>query len=87
MVKVGTKWCIYSGDINQDGSINAIDWSFCWNDRSLTGMQESDVNGDNVVNELDRTILSKNKSITGKFPVGFVPAVGKVRKNSKTVTK
>ncbi|MFA5011873.1 MAG: kelch repeat-containing protein [Ignavibacteria bacterium] len=87
LVKIGDKFCVYSGDINQDGSINAIDWGFCWNDRGLTGLQESDLNGDGNVNELDRTILSNNKSVSAKFPSGFVPSAGKVRKSSNSSDK
>ncbi len=78
MVKVNGKWCVISGDINQDGKINAIDRGICWNDRGTADVY-SDLNGDGVVNENDRAILSGNKFIEVKKPEGAVVS-NKVRK-------
>ena len=69
MVKINGKWCVISGDINQDGKINAIDRGICWNFRG-TEDELSDLNRDGIVNESDRAVLSKNKNISAKRPEG-----------------
>ncbi|MFA7361612.1 MAG: kelch repeat-containing protein [Candidatus Kapaibacterium sp.] len=84
MVKVGELWCIISGDINQDGKINAVDRGICWNDRGTTD-EFSDVNHDGIVNELDRTVLAKNTFKKVMCPEGAV--VSKNRKNGKSRNK
>ncbi|MFA7361279.1 MAG: lamin tail domain-containing protein [Candidatus Kapaibacterium sp.] len=90
MVNVNGKWCVISGDIDQDGKINAMDRGICWNDRG-TNDEYSDLNHDGVVNDLDRVILVKNKNISVKRPEGAVQSmlkIGKqVMKSSNKVTK
>ncbi len=56
------KFAIYSGDVNQDGSINAIDIGLVDNDafNFVMGYVKSDVNGDNVTNALDLAITDNN---------------------------
>ena len=51
---IGSKWCIYSGDTNQDGFINSTDLNQIYNDNVLgvSGYVPSDLNGDNFV-EID----------------------------------
>lgn len=56
-------WCIYSGDANQDGTIDALDRSETWNDRNLSGYIATDVNGDGQVDALDRSICWNNRNI------------------------
>lgn len=63
MIQKGTKWCIFSGDINQDGAIDALDRSIAWTDRNLTGYVVADVNGDGIVDALDRSICWTNRNI------------------------
>ncbi len=62
MVQKGTKFCIFSGDINQDGSVNVLDLGIADNDafNFVTGYVRSDVNGDNVSNALDLGITDNN---------------------------
>ncbi|MFA5011870.1 MAG: kelch repeat-containing protein [Ignavibacteria bacterium] len=79
MVKDGEKWCIISGDINQDGKINAIDRGICWNDRGTNDVF-SDVNHDGLVNELDRAILAKNTFRKVMCPEGAVSSQLKIGK-------
>lgn len=45
---IGTKWCIYSGDVNQDGIVNVQDINsvFTNNINGNTGYTSTDVNGD-----------------------------------------
>ena len=64
----GTKWCIISGDVNQDGSIDALDRSLCWNDRNLSGYYATDLNGDGVVDALDRSIAWNNRNLSVQKP-------------------
>jgi hypothetical protein len=68
MVLVGTKWCIISGDANQDGSVDALDRSACWNDRNLSGAYVTDLNGDGVVDALDRSIAWNNRNLSVQKP-------------------
>ncbi len=62
MVQKGSKFCIYSGDVNQDGSINVLDLGLIDNDVSnfVTGYVKTDVNGDRTVNALDLGITDNN---------------------------
>jgi hypothetical protein len=68
----GTKWCIISGDVNQDGSVDALDRSACWNDRNLSGYYATDLNGDGVVDALDRSIAWNNRNLAVQKPALFV---------------
>ncbi len=68
MVFVTNKWCIISGDANQDGSVDALDRSACWNDRNLSGVYVTDLNGDGVVDALDRSIAWNNRNLSVQKP-------------------
>jgi hypothetical protein len=69
MILVGTIWCLISGDINQDGAVDALDRSIAWNDRNLNGYYASDLNGDNFVDALDRSICWNNRNFLVQKPV------------------
>jgi len=59
----GSKYCVFSGDINQDGAINGIDLSNLDNDsyNSITGYYiRTDLNGDNIVDGSDLLIGDNN---------------------------
>ncbi|MBK6772204.1 MAG: hypothetical protein IPG78_08790 [Ignavibacteria bacterium] len=59
----GSKYCAYSGDINQDGIIDASDLIKVYNDSyvGLTGRYiVSDLNGDSVVDASDISITDNN---------------------------
>lgn len=60
MISKNGKWCLYSGDINQDGFINGNDFTFYSAQFGTIGYLVSDVNGDGVVNGNDFTIFSNN---------------------------
>ena len=84
LILVGTKWCIISGDANQDGSVDALDRSACWNDRNLSGVYVTDLNGDGVVDALDRSIAWNNRNLSVQKPaLAANPGV----KQDKTVDK
>ncbi|MBK8382802.1 MAG: hypothetical protein IPL16_13130 [Ignavibacteria bacterium] len=61
---VGSKFCIYSGDINQDGVIDASDLSVADNDASTgeSGYVITDVTGDDFVDAQDLSIVDNNSS-------------------------
>lgn len=56
------KYCIYSGDVNQDGTIDVIDLSMIDNDVSFffSGYVVTDLDGDNFVDIADLTIADNN---------------------------
>ncbi|MBK7253193.1 MAG: hypothetical protein IPI04_04535 [Ignavibacteria bacterium] len=62
MILKGTKYCIYSGDVNQDGIIDASDLSEVDNDafNSLSGYVRTDVTGDDFVDAEDVSIVDNN---------------------------
>jgi hypothetical protein len=60
----GSKYCIYSGDVNQDGFITNDDFTGVDNDASVGGWHvENDVNGDNFVTNDDFTFIDNNASL------------------------
>lgn len=56
------RFCIYSGDVNQDGTIDVTDLSMIDNDASnfLTGYVVTDLTGDDFVDVTDATIADNN---------------------------
>ncbi|MDQ3020860.1 MAG: hypothetical protein M3R36_09860 [Bacteroidota bacterium] len=58
----GTKWNIYSGDVNQDGVIDVSDLGLIDNDglNIVTGFVATDLNGDNLVDVEDAAIADNN---------------------------
>ncbi len=65
LTKRGTKWCIYSGDINRDEFIDGSDVSDCFNDASIgqSGYVVTDLTGDDFVDGTDVSIVFNNSSI------------------------
>jgi hypothetical protein len=64
LIQVGTKFCFYSGDVNQDGFITNDDFTGVDNDASLGDYHaENDVNGDGFVTNDDFTCIDNNASI------------------------
>lgn len=64
LILKGTKYCIYSGDVNQDGVVEASDMSSIENSilYSETGYISTDVNGDNIADAGDLSIAENNSS-------------------------
>jgi photosystem II stability/assembly factor-like uncharacterized protein len=83
MKQVGSIWVLFSGDINQDGVIDALDRSACWNDRNLSGYYASDLNGDGVVDALDRSICWNNRNLIVQKPALFASPNREVLKDKK----
>jgi carboxypeptidase T len=64
--QINSKYFIYSGDINQDGSIDASDLSISENDVSvnLSGYVTSDLTGDYYADGSDLSIIENNASLS-----------------------
>lgn len=58
----GSKWTIYSADVNNDGQVDLTDIIGIYNDAlvNLTGYVITDVNGDNIVDLTDLVICFNN---------------------------
>ena len=76
-VKVGTNWCLYSGDVNQDGIVDSGDMGIVDNDNAayVSGYTSTDVNGDGIVDSGDLGLVDNNNAIyVGKIvPPGAPP--------------
>lgn len=57
-----SKFCIYSGDVNQDGAIDVTDLGLIDNDANdfISGYVSTDLNGDNFVDVSDQSIADNN---------------------------
>jgi len=64
LIKVGNVYCIYSGDINQDGTIDITDVTSVNTDNInfKRGYLVTDLNGDEIINTTDLLITYNNSS-------------------------
>jgi hypothetical protein len=89
LVKNGSKWCVYSGDVSQDGLVDLTDMIAIDNDNSAfaTGYLSTDLNGDNLVDLTDLIIVdnSNNNFVTKIVPSGA--GVVKERKQRSKMIK
>ena len=62
LVQKGSKWCIYSGDVNQDGYVNLTDLIAVNNDayNGVTGYTVTDLTGDGFTNLSDLILVNNN---------------------------
>lgn len=71
---VNGKWCIYSGDVNQDGSINISDLNLVFTDNlnGVTGNVVTDLTGDQFteISDLDIVFVNSVLGITRQRPAG-----------------
>ncbi|MBK8550299.1 MAG: CHRD domain-containing protein [Ignavibacteria bacterium] len=76
LILVGSKYCSYSGDVNQNGFIDLSDIIDVSNDADLflTGYVATDLNGNNIVN-LEDILICYNNAI--KFISAQVPSSGR----------
>jgi hypothetical protein len=76
---IGSKWCIYGGDVNQDGFIETSDLNLVFSDNvsGVTGYTETDLNGDLFTEAGDLNIVFINNvlGIQRQTPPGFVTQV------------
>lgn len=84
MMQKGGVWCIYSGDVNQDGIVDFTDLTLIDNDAYLfsTGYLATDLSGDEFIDFTDLTICDNNSynfvqvikpSVIAKPPAKVVP--------------
>lgn len=68
----GSKWTVFSGDVNNDGNVDVTDLLKVYNDAlaGLSGYIITDLNGDNVVDLSDLLICFNN---VGKFVIVIKP--------------
>jgi subtilisin family serine protease len=62
MILKNSKWCIYSGDVNQDGFVNTQDLNLVFNDNinGVEGYVASDLNGDLFTESSDLNLVFIN---------------------------
>jgi len=69
---VGGKWCVYSGDVNQDGVVGTADVNIVFTDNvnGVTGNSTTDLNGDMFTEVEDLNLVFTNNviSVTKKTP-------------------
>jgi hypothetical protein len=69
----GTKWCMFSGDVNHDGIVDSGDLGTVDNDNAnyVSGYTDTDVNGDGIVDSGDLGIVDNNNAnYVGKVTPG-----------------
>ncbi|MBS1515435.1 MAG: FG-GAP repeat protein [Bacteroidetes bacterium] len=62
------KYCLFSGDVNRSGVVNATDRTLVRNNGGVTGYTRYDLDGNGVVNAADRTIVRNNSGIAKQRP-------------------
>jgi hypothetical protein len=64
MIQKGSEWCVYSGDMNQDGLVDSGDLGLVDNDNAnyISGYVSADVNGDGIVDSGDLGIVDNNNA-------------------------
>ncbi|MCY7360685.1 MAG: hypothetical protein LH629_01245, partial [Ignavibacteria bacterium] len=62
MILNGTRWCLYSGDVNRDGTIDATDLNLIDNDvfYGALGYSGTDLNSDAFTDGTDISIVDPN---------------------------
>ncbi len=62
VIQIGSKYCIYVGDVNQDGYVDPLDLSLVSIDsyNYAAGYLSTDVNGDGYVDPIDMAIVDEN---------------------------
>lgn len=64
----GTRYCLYSGDVNSSGVVNSTDRTLIRNNVGSVGYVRFDLDGNGVVNSSDRTIVRNNTGISRQRP-------------------
>jgi carboxypeptidase T len=80
MILKGSKYCIYSGDVNHDGSVDIFDLSLIDNDNTnfVGGYVNTDINGDGSVDLFDLSIVDNNNTLfVGKIVPNGAPYIKK----------
>jgi hypothetical protein len=85
MVQKGTKWCIYSGDVNQDGIVDGTDLGAIDNDNTnISSNPITDLNKDGIVDGTDLAIADNNNTnIIGRIAPAGAPATKLIKQRVK----
>ncbi|MFZ1321915.1 MAG: hypothetical protein WAT71_10195 [Ignavibacteria bacterium] len=61
---IGNKYCLFSGEVNSDGTIDLSDMALIDNDAAnfISGYSSTDLNGDNIVDLSDMAIVNNNSA-------------------------
>jgi pectate disaccharide-lyase len=64
LIQIGSKWCLYNGDVNRDGIVDSGDLGIIDNDNAnyVSGYTYTDVNGDGIVDSGDLGIVDNNNA-------------------------
>jgi endonuclease/exonuclease/phosphatase family metal-dependent hydrolase len=69
------KWCIYSGDVNQDGFVETTDLNLVFSDNvnGVTGYVSTDLNGDmfTEIDDLNKVFINNVLGVERKRPADF----------------
>ena len=92
LVKKGSKWCIYSGDVNRDEFIDGSDLAECFNasNLGLSGYIVTDLNGDDFTDGTDGSIAFNNSNlgIGASYPSKkILPTIPIIKEESLINTK
>ncbi|MBI2416573.1 MAG: hypothetical protein HYV28_01465 [Ignavibacteriales bacterium] len=84
LVQMGSNWCIYSGDVNQDGFVDFTDLTLIDNDayNFSAGYLSTDLNGDLFIDFTDLTLCDNNAY---NFVGVIAPTGVKIRHDTKPV--
>jgi pectate disaccharide-lyase len=87
LTQVGSKWCIFNGDVSNDGTIDLSDLVAVDNDsyNFVTGYVKTDVTGDGTVDLSDLIIIDNNNTsfVSKIVPPGAPSAVHKAMRLQK----
>ena len=72
-VEKGSKWCLYSGDVSQDGLVDGSDLAAVDNDNAnfVTGYVVTDLTGEQIVDGSDLAIVDNNNTV---FVTKIIPS-------------
>jgi hypothetical protein len=77
---VGSRWCIYGGDVNQDGAVGTTDINsvFAGNVNGTTGYVTADLNGDmfTEIQDLNIVFINNVLGVMRKAPPGYLSSYG-----------
>ena len=75
LIQFGNKWCIYSGDVNQDGVVNSQDLNSVYSDNinGITGYNSTDLTGDlfTEIGDLNKVFINNFLDVERKRPIDF----------------
>lgn len=72
---INSRWCVYSGDVNQDGVVNSQDLNSVYNDNinGITGYNSTDLTGDlfTEIGDLNKVFINSFLGVERKRPIDF----------------